>query len=70
MTSIIALTRYMHLQVNICIHVQELKFIKTFAEYAIRLINYTSISKNTDVKEVPIENCILTHHVRYIKIPL
>lgn len=38
MTSIIALTRYMHLQVNICIHVQELKFIKTFAEYAIRLI--------------------------------
>lgn len=28
----------MHLQVNICIHVQELKFIKTFAEYAIRLI--------------------------------
>lgn len=38
MTSIIALTRYMHLQVNICIHVQELKFIKTFAEYAKRLI--------------------------------
>lgn len=38
MTSIIALTRYLHLQVNICIHVQELKFIKTFAEYAIRLI--------------------------------
>ena len=28
------------------------------------------ISKNMDVKEVPNENCILTHPVRYIKIPL
>lgn len=45
MTSIIALTRYLHLQVNICIRVQELKFIKTFAEYAIRLIQlYKSYS--------------------------